>query len=312
MVSIRIPVSLKFEKESSFYAEFISDLRTDRKLTDLITDLLRLYYEDEQLRSLINVRLESINEFSEVYSQLDKIQMQHNQTMMATAMLASQNQGIIKSLEQEGMLDQNFGLGSQPDNQAYTMNIGGQPQQPTAEQTQQLLAQQQQAQQSDGLEGLVKRMEAIEQMMPMLTKITQMLEGGQVPSMQAVQQQQVIQPQQAYTPTSVPPTQVQVAQQEPVIVTPTFIPTTEPIVEQAQPVTQQAPQVFVEQPIITPTESPVAPTLMSAPTFDGAPQIDSAPSQVSIGGAESVPVESVQPKTPLSFGKALSSMKKKS
>ena len=309
---IRIPASLKFDEDSDFYLEFISDLRTDRKLTDLITDLLRLYYEDAQLRELINLKLESNSEFAEVYSQLDKIQMQHNQTMMATSMLANQNRGIIKSLEQDGMINESMGIKAEPDNQSYTMSFGQQSQ-PTTDQAQQVLQQQQ----PNDLEGLIARMEAVEQMMPMLTRITQLLEGGQIPNVQAVsQQQQPISPVQ-------PQAQQQV-QQEPTITPVAPVPpVTEPMIEQsqvqvqpqAQPVTESAPQIVTEQPIIAPTEQPivsapptVAPPTVAPPTV--APQVESTPSPVTVGVTESAPVEE-QTNKPKSFGKAFSSIKKK-
>ena len=316
---IRIPASLKFDDNSDFYLEFISDLRTDRKLTDLITDLLRIYYEDAQLRELINLKLASSSEFAEVYSQLDKIQMQHNQTMMATSMLANQNKGIIRSLEQDGMLDESMGIKSEPDNQSYTMSFGQQTQ-PTADQAQQLLhhqqpPQSQPQQQPNDLAGLIARMEAVEKMMPMLTRITELLEGGQSPLTQAVPQQQQVHQQ----PVSQVQPSIQPVQQEP-IVTPIVPvpPVMEPVVEQpqppqpqvqpqVQPVIEPAPQVVMEQPIITPTEQPVvsaAPTI-APPTV--APQVSSAPV---IGDTESAPVEE-QTNKPKSFGKAFSSIKKK-
>lgn len=304
---IRIPASLKFDEDSDFYLEFISDLRTDRKLTDLITDLLRLYYEDAQLRELINLKLESNSEFAEVYSQLDKIQMQHNQTMMATSMLANQNRGIIKSLEQDGMINESMGIKAEPDNQSYTMSFGQQSQ-PTTDQAQQVLQQQQ----PNDLEGLIARMEAVEQMMPMLTRITQLLEGGQIPNVQAVsQQQQPISPVQ-------PQAQQQV-QQEPTITPVAPVPpVTEPMIEQsqvqvqpqAQPVIESAPQIVTEQPIIAPTEQLIvsAPPTVAPPTV--APQVESTPSPVTVGVTESAPVEE-QTNKPKSFGKAFSSIKKK-
>lgn len=317
---IRIPASLKFDEDSDFYLEFISDLRTDRKLTDLITDLLRLYYEDAQLRELINLKLESNSEFAEVYSQLDKIQMQHNQTMMATSMLANQNRGIIKSLEQDGMINESMGIKAEPDNQSYTMSFGQQSQ-PTTDQAQQVLQQQQ----PNALEGLIARMEAVEQMMPMLTRITQLLEGGQIPNVQAVSQQQQVH-QQPISPVQPQAQQqvhqvqqVQQVQQEPTITPVAPVPpVTEPMIEQsqvqvqpqAQPVIESAPQIVTEQPIIAPTEQPIvsAPPTVAPPTV--APQVETTPSPVTVGVTESAPVEE-QTNKPKSFGKAFSSIKKK-
>ena len=302
MSEVRIPVSLKFNTDMDVYKDFIVDLRDNRELSPFIVAMLELYYEDDDVRDLINLKREENNPFSALKEQVAKINMQHTKTIVATSMLASQTQGIISGLEREGYVpsDGNTHI-AQGDDSAFTMNIGDAPPQQHQQQQQQApyhIAEPHQpsAPNTDDtvIATLMQRMDSMEKLLPNINeKLEQLLSGGmqvQQPTPQPVAQPQPIQ---------------QPMQEQPVVQAPV----------QSTPPPQPQPPAF-ESPVATPTTPPViqveqAPTV-EAPTITlGEPTVE-APS-ISVGEPTIAQqgVEEPQETKPASFGKAFGSLKKK-
>lgn len=78
--SIRIPISLKFEKDE-MYLKFIQPARDDRSLTQIITTLLRAYYEDEEVRKLVDARELGEEMIRELNDEIWRIESEHNKSV---------------------------------------------------------------------------------------------------------------------------------------------------------------------------------------------------------------------------------------
>lgn len=89
-MSIRIPVSLKFDNTSSFYNDFVWDMKEHKTLSDFIVKMLKLYYENNQVRDAVNLALELDDPIAEVRKQIERAQLEHNKSMMGTHMLESE------------------------------------------------------------------------------------------------------------------------------------------------------------------------------------------------------------------------------
>lgn len=98
---IRIPVSLAFEKNSDFYQEFILDLKDQRQLSTLIVDLLYAYYQDKDLKSIMDVVITSDDPMSAVRDQISRVKMEHNKNMMTTSMLHQHTKDSLEDVESQ-------------------------------------------------------------------------------------------------------------------------------------------------------------------------------------------------------------------
>lgn len=286
-MSVRIPVSLKFDTNSDVYNDFILELKNSRELSPLCVDLLTLFYEDDEVRELITFKREANDPLSPLRAQLEQINIQHTKNIMATNMVSNRNRGIISSLENEGMLEQ--GVHSTPDNQSFTMTFGDEQQaaNPTAQDTQQL-------QSPSATNDLMQRMENLERMLPnILNKLDTILSGGV----------HNIQPEQAPIPVAQPAPQPIGIQ----VVRPEVQSHPEPAPVQSEPVhvapTQAEPTPVVSEPVITPPTMEAPTISVAPPTVGDAPQV--APPSIGVSETEETP------KKPASFGKALKSIKKK-
>lgn len=311
MSEVRIPVSLKFDTDSDVYTDLIIDLKDNRELSPFIVQLLTLYYEDDEVRDLINFKREQNNPFSALREQLTKINLQHTQTIVATNMLASQTQGIISGLEKEGHMASNPNLHTaQVDDSAFTMNIGDAPTQPYDQQQQQYI-QQQQAQATTNVEPsvidtLMKRMDSMEKLLPNINeKLEQLLSGNTQPQMQP--QQQTAFAQQVHVVQ--PPTQENQTEQ------PIELPTIQPQPTIEQPIQQQQVEpvpVFTAPPTVAPPTITVEQQPIEAPPITIGQPIEVVQTQPQPQPtAPQLQVEAEKPSKPASFGKALSSLKKK-
>lgn len=283
MSEIRIPVSLKFDTDSDVYKDFVIELKENKELSSFIVSFLNLYYEDQEVRDLINFKREENNPYSALREQLTKINLQHSQTVMTTSMLANQTNSIIKGLEREGYIP-STNADVDVDDSVYTMNIGDTPINPS-DSVQHQIEQQQRAKANPAVvDALMQRMDNMEKVLPsIVSKLEQLLSGGlvqQPTSQQPYHNVQVVQPQPVpQTQPAQPliqPEQVHVEEQ-PIMMPPPQV---------AQPVQSELPQITIGQPEATSTQ-PSAPAVAIAT------------------------MEEEQPTKPASFAKAFGSLKKK-
>lgn len=96
---IRIPVSLKFDKNSSFYREFVAPKRESRELSEFIVNLMRVYYENDRLRVALDEAIDELTPFGKIKKQLERIHLEHSKVLMTTAVLSSQVSQMIDKVE---------------------------------------------------------------------------------------------------------------------------------------------------------------------------------------------------------------------
>lgn len=285
MSSMRIPVSLKFDTDSDMFNDFIVELRDSRELSSFIVELLTLYYEDDEVRSLINYKRERNNPFSPLYQKLQEINLQHTKTIVATNMLVNQTQGIVSNLEKEGLLEKDNPFKREVDESTFTMNItDATPQKPTE------VAPTALPQPSD-ITVLFERMEKLEKLLPnIMDTLNQLLQNNQG---------------QSQAPSRVEGTpQVQATVQPVIQSDPVIQPEIQPKSE-VQPVTPTEPEInleMTEQGISTNSSTSAEPALviLDEPTVV-------VPNEVN----PQIGVSEEKPTKPASFGKALGSLKKK-
>lgn len=83
---IRIPVSLKFEKDD-FFHDFVEPIKNDRGLSTLIVGLLRLYYENAVVKSEYDEFIKLTDPLFRIKQQLDRMVLEHSKSMMAAEAL---------------------------------------------------------------------------------------------------------------------------------------------------------------------------------------------------------------------------------
>ena len=77
---IRIPLSLKVEKDE-LYFNLIQPARQDKSLTRLILVVLRAYYEDDEIRRLVDTRTSGSEILKSLNEEIDKVNMEHNKSV---------------------------------------------------------------------------------------------------------------------------------------------------------------------------------------------------------------------------------------
>lgn len=82
--TVRIPVSLKFDIYEEFYQDFIHPVRQERRLSDMIVNLLRAYYEDEEIRRLVDTRVLGQEEIDELNREIERISLEHRASILKT------------------------------------------------------------------------------------------------------------------------------------------------------------------------------------------------------------------------------------
>lgn len=100
VATIRIPVSLKFDVDD-MYENLILPARNSRTLTTLIQDLLRLYYENDHVRALIENDTENALELDALLQQVDGILAAEKENTAYMSMLQTQVDGMNDYLEQQ-------------------------------------------------------------------------------------------------------------------------------------------------------------------------------------------------------------------
>lgn len=84
----RLPISLRFDDEDSdFYYGFIEQKKNDRELSTLILDLLRVYYENEIVRNLVDEAIIRKSPYMAIHEELERIAFEHNRQKVSTSML---------------------------------------------------------------------------------------------------------------------------------------------------------------------------------------------------------------------------------
>lgn len=88
MSVVRTPISLKFEDDtSSFYLGLIEPLKENRNLSTFIMDLLKFYYEREDVRLMFEEFKAQNGPLAEIQKQINRIAMSHQKTMTTTGIL---------------------------------------------------------------------------------------------------------------------------------------------------------------------------------------------------------------------------------
>ncbi len=97
----RIPLSLRIEDENSdFYSSFIVAKRNNRELTDLILDLLRLYYDKDEIKLALEEYRSEKNPYAKVQADLQRIAQEHNKYNVAADILSDVSRNEKKKYEE--------------------------------------------------------------------------------------------------------------------------------------------------------------------------------------------------------------------
>lgn len=96
----RLPISLRFDDDDSeFYEGFIEEKKNNRELSTLILDLLRVYYENEVVREIVeNYRIEN-SPFLKIHAEINRIAMEHSKNTIATNMMGDYTRNEVKKTD---------------------------------------------------------------------------------------------------------------------------------------------------------------------------------------------------------------------
>ncbi len=96
----RLPISLRFDDDDSeFYEGFIEEKKNNRELSTLILDLLRVYYENEVVRDIVeNYRIEN-SPFLKIHAEINRIAMEHSKNTISTSMMGDYTRNEVKKTE---------------------------------------------------------------------------------------------------------------------------------------------------------------------------------------------------------------------
>lgn len=96
----RLPISLRFDDEDSdFYFGFIEVKKNNRELSSLILNLLHLYYENEEVRNLMDEYLLSKSPYIKIHEEIQRITLEHNRQAVTTSMLGDYTKNEKRNLE---------------------------------------------------------------------------------------------------------------------------------------------------------------------------------------------------------------------
>ena len=88
MAVVRTPISLKFDDDtSSFYVNLIAPLKDNKELSTFTLDLLKLYYENEEVRDALDRYREEHSPINLIQKQITRIAVNHQNNMMTTGMI---------------------------------------------------------------------------------------------------------------------------------------------------------------------------------------------------------------------------------
>lgn len=97
----RLPISLRFDDDDSdFYYGFIEQKKNDRELSSLILNLLRVYYENEDVRNIVNDYEISKSPYLHIHEQLERIALEHSRQSVSTEMLNDFNDNARKKVSE--------------------------------------------------------------------------------------------------------------------------------------------------------------------------------------------------------------------
>jgi hypothetical protein len=94
---IRIPMSLKFDLDDMYY-DFIEPVRRDKSLSKIIVKILRAYYEDDEVRCLIDSHDAGMEVLKMLNDQIDKIAMEHSRVIAHTNALKFETESIREEI----------------------------------------------------------------------------------------------------------------------------------------------------------------------------------------------------------------------
>lgn len=97
--TIRIPISLKFELNEDFYENFINQLRKERRLSDMIINLLRAYYEDAEIRRSVDCRVLGQEEIDALNREIERISFEHSKSVMKTSALKFETDSYFDTVD---------------------------------------------------------------------------------------------------------------------------------------------------------------------------------------------------------------------
>ena len=83
----RIPLSIKVDRGESLYQNLIAPARDEGRLTTLIIELLRAYYDDEVVRDCVDKRMKKTDEFKAVQDQIERMLLEHAKNIAQTQAL---------------------------------------------------------------------------------------------------------------------------------------------------------------------------------------------------------------------------------
>lgn len=81
---------LKVDINAEYVKNYLLDLKDSRQLSSTIIDMLKAYYEDEEVKRAYDNYVASNGPMAEIQKQLERIQLEHNKTVMTTSMLNNQ------------------------------------------------------------------------------------------------------------------------------------------------------------------------------------------------------------------------------
>lgn len=97
----RLPISLRFDDDDSdFYYGFIEQKKNDRELSSLILNLLRVYYENENVRNIVNDYEISKSPYLHIHEQLERIALEHSRQSVSTEILNDFNDNARKKVSE--------------------------------------------------------------------------------------------------------------------------------------------------------------------------------------------------------------------
>ena len=99
--TFRIPISLKVEKDEMYY-NFIKPARDDKSLTKIITYLLRAYYDDEEIRGLVDARNAGEDALRMLNEEIDRIALEHSKSIAQVAAMKYETASIRSDITGRG------------------------------------------------------------------------------------------------------------------------------------------------------------------------------------------------------------------
>lgn len=101
---VRIPLSLKVELDDMYY-DFIEPARRDKSLSKVISNLLRAYFEDSDVRQLVDARVEGQAIIDNLNTEIERITFEHNKSVAETAAMRYETNNLTSQFVSSGAVD---------------------------------------------------------------------------------------------------------------------------------------------------------------------------------------------------------------